>query len=414
MAAGESQDDLSTVVALLREISRCTDPEAMVHAYAKRRNELIPIDRSVALSRRDLQAPLYRITRSDLWKQTVNPWTQKDLLPVLSGGLLGELLYGGEPRIVESIQIAAEDPAAEYFADMGSLIAIPHYDGGAALNMVIHMRKERNGFDPARFPYFVLLSGLFGRATKELVVATELEAARSALHDQYLAVAQLSDTVLEQARLLKAHADTLEDRVAERTAELEAAHLDAIYILAMASEEKDHTTSEHLRRMQGLTARVSQLVGLAETQARTVAQAAVLHDIGKLHVPDQILKKSGPLTPQERSIMQDHTIAGERILPDRPYFAAARRVARSHHENWDGSGYPDGLRGEVIPLEARIVHLVDVYDALTNVRPYKSAWTAAAARDFVRQQRGLMFDPALVDVFMGAETNSPSRQASES
>jgi putative two-component system response regulator len=89
-------------------------------------------------------------------------------------------------------------------------------------------------------------------------------------------------------------------------------------------------------------------------------------------------------------------------------------VARSHHENWDGSGYPDGLRGEVIPLEARIVHLVDVYDALTNVRPYKSAWTAAAARDFVRQQRGLMFDPALVDVFMGAETNSPSRQASES
>ena len=104
--------------------------------------------------------------------------------------------------------------------------------------------------------------------------------------------------------------------------------------------------------------------------------------------------------------MQEHTIAGERILPDRPYFAAARRVARSHHENWDGSGYPDGLAGDVIPLEARIVHLVDVYDALAAARPYKSAWTSTAARDFVRQQRGVMFDPALVDVFMNGEKSS--------
>jgi hypothetical protein len=412
MDADIAHSDLAKVVTLLREISCCSDPEAMVQAYARRRNELIPIDRSVALSRRDLQAPFYRITRSDLWQHPVNPWTQKDLLPLLSGGLLGELLYAGEPRIVDAIHIASDDPGAEYFAGMGSLIAIPHFDRGVALNMVLHMRKERNGFDPARFPYFVLLSGLFGRATKELVGATELEAARRALQDQYLAVAGLSDTVLEQAKALKRHADTLEERVLERTAELEAAHLDAIYILAAASEEKDETTADHLRRMQRLTARVSRLVGLAEAQARMVEQAAVLHDIGKLHVPDQILKKSGPLTPQERSIMQDHTLAGERILPDRPYFAAARRVARSHHENWDGSGYPDGLRGEIIPLEARIVHVVDVYDALTSARPYKSAWTTAAARDFVRKQRGLMFDPAVVDAFMDEEASWPRREPS--
>jgi len=410
MAADLAYSDLHKVVALLREISCCSEPEAMVRAYAQRRGELFPIDRTVALSRRDLQPPFYRITRSDLWKQHVNPWTQKDLLPILSSGFLGELLYGGEPRIVDAIQIAPDDPAADYFAGMGSLIAIPHFDRGVALNMVVHMRKERNAFDPARFPYFVLLSGLFGRATKELVGATELEAARRALQDQYLAVAELTDKVIEQAQALKAHSDTLEERVLERTAELEAAHMDAIYILAAASEEKDEVTADHLRRMQRLTARVSRLVGLAEAQARMVEQAAVLHDIGKLHVPDQILKKSGPLTPQERSIMQDHTLAGERILPDRPYFAAARRVARSHHENWDGSGYPDGLRGEVIPLEARIVHLVDVYDALTNVRPYKSAWTTAAARDFVRQQRGVMFDPAVVDAFMNEEALAPRRE----
>jgi len=406
MEGAQAHSDLNTVVTLLREISCCNDPEAMVHAYARRRGELIHVDRTVALSRRDLKAPFYRITRSDLWKQWVNPWTQKDLLPLYSGGFLGELLYTGQPRILDAIEVPPNDPAGEYLAGMGSLAAIPHFDGGEALNMVIHMRKERNAFDPAQFPYLVLLSGLFGRATKGLAMAAELEAARQLLQDQYLAVANLSDTVLEQARALKEHADTLEDRVRQRTEELEAAHLDAMYILAAASEEKDENTADHLRRMQGMTSRVSRLLGLADGLARSVAQAAVLHDIGKLHVPDQILQKSGPLTPQERSIMQEHTIAGERILPDRPYFAAARRVARSHHENWDGSGYPDGLRGDVIPLEARIVHLVDVYDALTSARPYKSAWTTTAARDFVRQQRGVMFDPALVDVFMNGEKSS--------
>jgi HD-GYP domain-containing protein (c-di-GMP phosphodiesterase class II) len=406
MESPQSPGELDKVVGLLREISRCSDPEEMVRVYAQHRRELIHVDRTVALSRRDLQAPFYRITRSDLWKQPVNPWTQKDLLPLLGGGLLGELLYAGQPRIVDVINIAPDDPAAEYLAGMGSLAAIPHFDGGEALNMVVHMRQEQHAFDPARFANLTLLSGLFGRATKSLVIASDLQAARTELQDQYLAVAELTDTVLEQARAIKAHADTLEDRVRQRTAELEAAHLDAFYIVAAASEEKDQTTADHLRRMRDLAARVTQLLGLEESQARMVAQAAVLHDVGKLHVPDGILKKSGPLTPQERMLMQEHTIAGERILPDRPYFAAARRVARSHHENWDGSGYPDGLAGQVIPLEARIVHLVDVYDALTSDRPYKPAWTSAAARDFLRQQRGRMFDPALVDIFIDAPASA--------
>jgi response regulator RpfG family c-di-GMP phosphodiesterase len=232
----------------------------------------------------------------------------------------------------------------------------------------------------------VLLSGLFGRAMKGLVVASELRTARKTLQEQYLAMSELSDT--------------LEERVRRRTEELEAAHLDAIFILAAASEAKDENTAAHLRRIEGLAGSLAGVMGLPADEARVFSRAAILHDVGKLHVPDEILRKPGPLTAEERRIMQEHTLAGERILPDRPHFAAARRVTRSHHENWDGSGYPDGIAREAIPLEARIVHVVDVYDALTSVRPYKGAWTSAQAAGFIRQQKGVMFDPDLVEAFI--------------
>jgi HD-GYP domain-containing protein (c-di-GMP phosphodiesterase class II) len=128
--------------------------------------------------------------------------------------------------------------------------------------------------------------------------------------------------------------------------------------------------------------------------------AAILHDVGKMHVPDSILQKPGPLTPEERAVMEGHTIAAERILANRPFYAPARRVARSHHENWDGSGYPDKLAGDSIPLEARVVHLVDVYDALVNARPYKEAWPHERAVDFIRDQTGRMFEPTIVEAFL--------------
>jgi len=195
-------DSLDKVVSLLRDISCCTEPEALVETYAQRRKEMIHVDRTVSLSRRDLHPPFYRITRSDLWKQPVNPWKQKDLLPLYRGGILAELLYEGQPRIIQELRISSDDPAADYFSGMRSLIAIPHFDGGEALNMVVHMRKEVAAFDEGGFPYLVLLSGLFGRAIKGLVMAEERDAARKSLQDQYLAVAQLSDTVLEQAKLL--------------------------------------------------------------------------------------------------------------------------------------------------------------------------------------------------------------------
>jgi len=144
---------------------------------------------------------------------------------------------------------------------------------------------------------------------------------------------------------------------------------------------------------------LAERLGLPRPDAEAVGYSSILHDIGKIHVPDRILAKPGPLDDDERRTMQQHTLAGERILAESAFFDRARRIARSHHENWDGSGYPDHLSGENIPLEARIVHVADVYDALTTRRVYKDPWPPAIAAEAVRGERGRMFDPALVDAF---------------
>jgi putative nucleotidyltransferase with HDIG domain len=223
--------------------------------------------------------------------------------------------------------------------------------------------------------------------------------AETSLKGQYEIIANLSNTILEQAVDLKNYSKTLEQRVAERTAELHAANLDAIYMLAEACEAKDQDTGRHVRRIRDYSALLARELGLPEREAEEIGYSAVLHDVGKMHVPDHILKKPGPLTPAERVEIEAHTVIGEQILSEAPFFARSRRIARSHHENWDGTGYPDRSVGNEIPVEARIVHLADVFDALTSPRVYKHAWKAADAAGVVRESRGLMFDPEIVNAF---------------
>ena len=188
---------LDLVVETVRSISSQTDPEAMVREYGKRLDRLMPhIDRFVSLSRRDLRAPHYRVTRSDLWKESVNPWKQKDRLPVLSGGLFGDLLYGDEPRLIQNFSIADDDPAQEYFAGMRSLLASPLYDGGQALNMVVIMRADADGFDPNFFPDWVLMSNLFGRATHNLVLAEQVKKAYELVDFELRAVQTMQRSLL--------------------------------------------------------------------------------------------------------------------------------------------------------------------------------------------------------------------------
>jgi sigma-B regulation protein RsbU (phosphoserine phosphatase) len=194
--AGDWQERLAFIVETMRDMSRQTDPQAMVRAYGTRMRQLMQTDRTVSLSRRDLPRPKYRITRSSLWKEEVNPWQNKDRLPVLEGGLLGELIYGDEPRVIDEIQVARDDPAAEYFAGMRSLIAVPNYDQGVALNMVVLMRKEPASFQREQFPLWVWMSNLFGRATHNLVLSEELKKAYEAVDYELKVVADIQRSLL--------------------------------------------------------------------------------------------------------------------------------------------------------------------------------------------------------------------------
>ena len=243
------------------------------------------------------------------------------------------------------------------------------------------------------------LPGEPGTPDIELVTMIDVSGQKLAeqrLREQYEVLAEMSNTVLEQALELKQYSAVLEKRVAERTQELYQANLDAITMLAVASEAKDADTGEHVRRMQILTELLALQVGLTEDAAKAIGQSAILHDVGKIHVPDYILEKPGPLTDQQRMRMRTHTIAGEHILSNRHFFEMARQVARSHHENFDGTGYPDGLIGEAIPFEARITRVADVWDALIHKRVYKPAWPAEQAMELIRAGSGAQFDPRIV------------------
>lgn len=174
---------------------------------------------------------------------------------------------------------------------------------------------------------------------------------------------------------------------------------ETVLILARAAEARDGVTGEHINRVGDLSLRLGERAGLDTPLLEELRYAAMLHDVGKLHIPDRILLKPGPLDPEEWALVRRHTLEGERILGSSDGFALARRVARWHHENWDGSGYPDGLSREAIPFEARIVRLVDVFDALAHDRPYKTAWPVERIVDELRRQRGRHFDPGLLDLF---------------
>jgi putative two-component system response regulator len=176
----------------------------------------------------------------------------------------------------------------------------------------------------------------------------------------------------------------------------QATQREAVMILARASEAKDQVTGDHVARVGDLSAEIGKRVGLSELEVEDLRFAGMLHDVGKLHLPDRLLLKRGRLTKAEWEQVKLHTEWGERILGSTEGFELARRIARSHHENFDGTGYPDQLKGELIPLVARIVRVADVFDALRHERPYKEAWTLARTLDEIRNGCGTLFDPDLV------------------
>ena len=205
-------------------------------------------------------------------------------------------------------------------------------------------------------------------------------------------------------RQLRATNDRLEEQVRARTRQLEDAYRDVTRKLALVGEYRDDDTAEHTARVAGLARRLGEAAGLSRADAAVLADAALLHDIGKVGVPDAVLLKPGALTPAEVATVRTHTTIGAHILSgsDSPMLQLAAVVARTHHERWDGTGYPDGLRGRMIPLAGRIVAIVDVFDALSSARPYKAAWPAAEVAGAMAALRGRQFDPELLDLFLAS------------
>ncbi|MGA8709477.1 MAG: two-component system response regulator [Steroidobacteraceae bacterium] len=187
-----------------------------------------------------------------------------------------------------------------------------------------------------------------------------------------------------------------------RMDELRETRLQIVQRLGLAAEYKDNETGLHVIRMSHYARLLGLAAGMNEQQADDLLHAAPLHDVGKIGIPDRILQKPGKLDPDEWRIMQTHVAIGANIIGqhERGVLAMAHRIALSHHEKWDGSGYPSGLAGEAIPLEGRIVAVADVFDALTSVRPYKKAWSLEEALQYLRDNRDQHFQPALVDLFM--------------
>jgi putative two-component system response regulator len=200
----------------------------------------------------------------------------------------------------------------------------------------------------------------------------------------------------------------LEVKVRERTKALESAQLEIIERLAMAAEFRDDNTGQHTQRVGQTSALIARTMGLPDAQVNLIRRAAPLHDVGKIGIPDQILLKLGKLTPEEFGVIKTHTAIGARILSGSrfPLLRLAEQIARTHHERWDGDGYTPGLRGGDIPLEGRIVTVADVFDALTQKRPYKAAWPVEEAIAEIERESGRQFDPHVVEAFLRVTTQN--------
>jgi response regulator RpfG family c-di-GMP phosphodiesterase len=242
-----------------------------------------------------------------------------------------------------------------------------------------------------------------GASDLDAVLAAHPEAVRRML-------GVLARLLIEEKELVIRDNWMLERRVRERTQDLRHSQLEIVHRLGQVAESRDPETGRHITRMSRVCAHLGRAIGMSPADCETLLHAAPMHDIGKVGVPDSILHKAGPLDDGERERMRLHTSVGAEILSGSrsPIVQMAETIAMTHHERWDGSGYPRGLRGEEIPLVGRICAVGDVFDALISARPYKRAWPIDEALAELERQAGVLLDPELVAALIGVRNDLPA------
>lgn len=276
-------------------------------------------------------------------------------------------------------------------------IVMPHMDG----HEVLRRLQEPDMRDPSR-PVLVLTSDHSRQAQRDAWAAGSKDFLTKPLSpsEVRMRVRNLLETrVLHEA--LKEHNEVLEERIRKRTADLEEARLQVLHRLARAAEYRDDDTGQHTRRVGRSSARIASVLELPDREVSAIRMAAPLHDVGKIGVPDAILLSTERLSEADFEVMKTHCMIGADLLAseDVPLLNLAAEIALSHHERWDGKGYPHAQAGEDIPLSGRIVAVADTFDALTHTRPYKKAWTVEEAMKEIMDLSGEAFDPAVVAAF---------------
>ncbi len=295
----------------------------------------------------------------------------------------------------------APEVVAEQQPDLIILdLHMPHLDGFEVMEALGPLRS------PARYLPVLVLTGDTSTAVKQRALrvgardflAKPFDTIEALLRIRNLLTTRHFYTALEREQ------QRLEQAVRERTQELADTHLEIVERLARAAEYRDDNTGEHTRRVGRLAGLLARTLALSADDVEMIERAAALHDVGKVGVPDVILLKPGPLTSSETAIMRNHTVVGAKILSNSraPLLRMAEAIALTHHERWDGTGYPGGLRDYDIPLVGRIVALADTFDAMTHTRPYQAAIRVESAVDMIAELRGRYYDPAVVDAFIDA------------
>jgi putative two-component system response regulator len=311
--------------------------------------------------------------------------------------LLERLLTGcGFANIMSTTQSARAVPmCAEYDPDILLLdLQMPAPDG---FEIMRSLEAQLTG--PERLPVLVLTADASPETKRRALSmgASDFVNKPFDVTEVYLRIRNLLHTRYLQKELRR-HNVTLEERVRERTRQLEEAQREIVDRLARAAEYRDDNTGEHARRVGRMAGRIAEKLGLEDDFVEQIRRAAPLHDVGKLSLPDAILLKPGKLTWEEFEDMKQHTLVGAEILgrSRSQLLRLSEEIALTHHERWDGTGYPAGLAGEDIPISGRIVAVADVFDALVHDRPYKEAWPASKALAEIQRLSGTHFDPDVV------------------